>query len=176
MALHVAEIYAAMVAQRRQILAALGEAPASKLAEDAGLDDRSILGALAHVASEEQRAVSHVLRRRPRLSDAEFQRDYLGGELTLESLECAWGRVAAEMREYIGREKPYELVFPRQDLGGLPGTPEQVLWGVIMHEMAHLGALVAACRRLGIDVPPLAPVDHLRRNPELGRWWMAEQY
>lgn len=173
MAVHVAEMYAALVAQRRQLFGALAQVSPARLIEDVDLDHRSVLGTLFHIAHVEREQVAHRLRGQPSLDAAEFLGTYLGGSLSLDTLEAGWARVASETRDYIRREKPYELVFPRKDLGG---TPELLLWHVVMHEMAHLGELVAARHRLGIDLPELAPVNHLRRNPELGRWWMAEKY
>ncbi len=177
MAVHVAEVYAAMVAQRRQVFAALHAADPGLLVHAVpGLEHGSILETLLHCAWSEQQTIGHTLRRGEQLDPGEFVLRYCRGALTLEAIEAGWARVAAEMRAYIGTEKPYELVFPRRDLGEAGGTPELVLWGVVMHEMGHLGELGAAARHLGLDYPDLAPIDHLRRNPELGRWWMAEQY
>ena len=131
MALHVAEVYAALVAQRRQIFAALQEAAPDRLVEEIGLDHGSVLGTLAHVAREEQRVLEHVLRRRPELSEAGFRRIYLGDELTLASVERGWERIDFQVLDW----NPARKFYHRLGMGHLG-------------EWLRYGADEAALRRL----------------------------
>lgn len=177
MAIHVAEMYAALVAQRRQIFAALRQVDDDVLAADVDLEGGSVLGVLARLVHREHETLNRVIQRRPAVTWSEFCATRLGEPLTLAAIEIAWSAVADQFRDYVRLEKPYELVFPRKDLAdGLGGTAEQVLWSIILHEMTQLGQLIAARRQHALPLPDLSPMDFLRRNPELGRWWMAEQY
>ena len=178
-AVHVAEMYAAMVAQRRAVLAALRSAPADLLQRPVDVSGGAVLGHLRYLARLEHEAIARTLRLPGSTLEAETlwasSGDPAESELTLAGVEAGWVAVEREWRRYITTEKPYDFVFPRRNLGA-GGTPELILWGVIMHEMGEMGRLAAACAGLGITLPPLAPVEHLQRNPELGRWWMAEKY